>query len=214
MADLKHVGRNVTNKRKCIVAYRVVPNAADYCLVVHTESLDSEQHDTLIKLVESNAGQSSYELAEAMIRTRLPDGRNMLHAFHSQGKLNKTLTKDIEMIPNSQTTINLSTLNQMIAESKGVTVEHLALGITTKKEKEKAKAAEAAPDVSEPALAYADEPLSDAMLAGQYRLQADALYKEAKDLQEQANKIDPPKKKATVRAAAKTTVAKKKDISG
>lgn len=233
MAELKHVGRNVANKRKCIVAYRVVPHAPEYCLVVHTESLDADQHDTLIKLVESNAGQSAYELAEAMGRTRLPDGRNMLQAFHTQGKLTKTLSKDIEMVPNQQTTINLAELNKMIAEARGVTVEDLALGITTKKEKVEAQGAEPEQEQAQqpdPAEAYApadDDLLTDEKLAAQYRSQAEVMLNEAKQLQEQADQLDPPKKKAparntksttksTTKSATKSTTAqaKKKETSG
>lgn len=216
MADLKHVGRNVANKRKCIVAYRVVPHAADYCLVVHTESLDAEQHDSLIRLVESNAGQTAYELAEAMGRTRLPDGRNMLQAFHTQGKLTKTLSKDIEMVPNQQTTINLAELNQMIADQRGVTVEDLALGITTKAQKQEVQAenpeALAEPVPADPAAAYADEGLlTDEKLANDYRAQADAMEAEAKRLRDQAEELSPTPKpaKATTKAATKPKATSK-----
>lgn len=222
MTELKHVGRVVKNKRKCIVAYRVVPHAPEYCLVVHTESLDADQHDSLMKLVESNTGQTAYELAEAMSRTRLPDGRNMLQAFHTQGKLTKTLTKDVEMIPNQQTTINLAELNQMIAEQRGVTVEDLALGITNKKQKAEMQAEAPADtladtvkdDQVDPALAYADdEPLTDKNLAALYRSQADTMYKEAKRLRDEANELDPPQKKAPAKSTS-TTKAKKKETSG
>jgi len=54
--------------------------------VVTTENLMAEEHDTLIKLVESAAGQEADDLATAMARTPLPDGRNMLTAFHTTGK--------------------------------------------------------------------------------------------------------------------------------
>src|SRR5210317_2247301 len=101
MPDLKHVGRLTTNNRKLIVAYRVVPGDPDSCLVVHPETLDADQHDALIKLVESNAGQTAYELGEAMARTSLPDGHNMLTHFHRTGKLVKTPTSSVEMVPNS-----------------------------------------------------------------------------------------------------------------
>jgi hypothetical protein len=220
MTDLKHVGRHVTSRKKCVVAYRVVPHAADYCLVVNSESLDAEQHDSLMRLIESNAGQSAYELAEAMQRTRLPDGRNMLQAFHTQGKLVKTLTKDVEMIPNQRTNINLSDLNKIVAEQRGVSVKDLALGLTNKQEKAKhlAENPEVAEDpvaVTDPAAAYAEEGLlTDEKLAAQYRSQADSMYKEAKSLCDQADKLDPPKKvvapKATSKTAKPTTPRSKK----
>jgi len=82
--SIKHVGKLSTNNRKCIVAYRVVPGEPDNCIVVYTESLDADMHDSLMKLVESNAGQTANELADAMARTLLPDGRNMLATFHTQ----------------------------------------------------------------------------------------------------------------------------------
>jgi len=173
--------------------------------------LDAEQHDSLINLVESNAGQTSYELADAMARTRLPDGRNMLQTFHTQGKLTKTLTKDIEMVPSQQSSINLAELNKLIAEQRGVTVEDLAVGVTSKDQKaELSKSADSHTETN-PAQAYSAEPLSDEKLAAQYRIQADVMKKEALQLIDQANKLDPPKKAA---AAKTTTRTKKKDTSG
>ena len=77
MAALKHVGRVTKTKKKCAVAYRVLPGDPDNCLVVFTEALDAADHDTLINLIESNAGQNSDEFADAMARTSLSDGRNM-----------------------------------------------------------------------------------------------------------------------------------------
>jgi hypothetical protein len=192
MADLKHVGRQASNKRKCIIAYRVIPNDPEHCLVIFTESLESADHDSLIKAVESNSGQNAYEFAEAMSRTTLSDGRNMLAAFHTMGKLTKMPTSAIELVPNSQSTANLAEVNKFVAEQKGVTVEDLALqsGGTTSKKTPEAPVAEA--PVAE---APASDVLTDEQLAAQYRSQADALYKEAKRLREQAEELVPTKRK-------------------
>jgi len=192
MANLKHVGKLSTNGRRCIVAYRVLPDDPDHCLVVHSDSLDADQHDTLIKLVESDAGQSSYELAEAMARTQLPDGRNMLEAFHLTGKLVVHPTNIVTMIPNNQTSIKLNELNDMIAEEQGVTVSDLAI------KSKSAKTTETTTAVQDPVSApstVSDEPLSDEDLAAKYRSDADRLYKEAKKLREQAEALVPTKKK-------------------
>lgn len=116
------------NRRKVVVAYRVIPGDPDNCLVVQTETLMAEYHDTMMTVLQSNAGQNAYEFAEAMGRARLPDGRIMLHAFHKEGKLTKVPTDLVEMIPNNQTLINLDELNRIIAEQKGVSVADLALG--------------------------------------------------------------------------------------
>ena len=96
---LKHVGRMAKNKRKVVVAYNVVPGEPDSAVVVTTENLSADEHDSLMKLVESPAGQESMDLAEAMMRTRLPDGKNMLAAFHTTGKMAKVPTTEVEMTP-------------------------------------------------------------------------------------------------------------------
>lgn len=200
MANLKHVGRHKTNQRKCIVAYRVVPNDPDNCLVVFTDTLDSDAHDSIIKLVESNAGQNAYEFAEAMHRNTLPDGRNMLVALSRTGKLNKTPTKDIEMVPNSQTSISLDELNKVVAEQKGVTVADLAL--QSDSGQNQSQPAEAPQETVAEAPVVNEEVITDEQLAAQYRSQADALYKEAKRLREQAEELVPTKRKTAKKTTA------------
>ena len=191
---IKHVGRMVKNKRKIIVAYRVVPGEPDNAIVVTTENLEAADHDVLIKTVESDAGQSANEFADVMARTRLVDGRNMLAAFHTTGKMVKVPTKDVEMTPNTQTTILLSELNQAIADQKGVTVADLAVADGSNPKTEAAPVAEATP-VAEAAPVADTGVLTDDDLAAQYRSQADALFKEAKALREQAEALVPTKKK-------------------
>jgi len=194
---LKHVGRLVRTQGKVAVAYRVLPGDPDNCLIVKTESLDADQHDTMMTMLEGNVGQTAYELAEAMARTTLPDGRNMLAAFHTFGKFVKVPTKDVEMTPDTKTVINLAELNKMIAEQKGVTVEDLAL-------QDKSKPAEQSETTSVENVytdtvsteSATDGVLSDEELAAQYRSQADSLFKEAKKLREQAEELVPTKRKS------------------
>ena len=199
---IKHVGRLVRNRRKVIVAYRVVPGEADNALIVTTENLMADEHDALIKLVESDAGQSAYELAEAMSRTQLPDGRNMLAGFHTTGKLLKVASKEIEMQPDNKTTINLAELNNIIAQQRGVTVEDLALQPEGGKQTSEAQATQNPADAYiEPVQSPAsNEVLTDEVLAAQYRSQADALFKEAQSLRKQADELVPSKKKAKAKS--------------
>jgi hypothetical protein len=203
---IKHVGRLVKNKRRVIVAYRVLPNDPENCLVVTTENLMSEEHDTLIKLVESDAGQQAYELAEAMARSVLPDGRNMLAGFHTTGKLVKVATKEVEMLPDTKSSVNLAELNNIIAQQKGVTVADLAI----QPEGGSQKSTPVEETVQDPVEAYTNtaqpttnDVLTDEDLAAQYRSQADAMFKEAKALREKAEELVPTKK----RAKAKTEVS-------
>lgn len=198
---LKHVGRITSNKRKVVVAYRVVPDEPENCVVVQTENLSADEHDALIKAVESAAGQEAEEFAVAMARAYLPDGRNMLAGFHTTGKMRKVAQSEVEMTPNGNTVINLAELNKLIAEQKGVTVGDLAMRSNPE---EAAPSPEGEVDavaqytdttptqVTEPA---SDGIITDEQLAAQYRSQADALFKEAKALREQAEALVPTKRK-------------------
>lgn len=205
MPDFKHVGRVKTNRRKVVVAYRVVPGDPDSCLVVQTENLNAEEHDSLLKLVESDAGQNAYEFAEAMARTRLPDGRIMLAAFHTTGKINKVPADMIEMTPNNSTAINLKELNEIIANSQGVTVADLAVkgpnGETVPVENKPADKPVDPVSMYNTQPAAQSELLTDDALAAQLRSQADAMFKEAKRLREQAEELSPTKKKTTTKNA-------------
>jgi len=198
----KHVGRIKTNKRKVIVAYKTVPNEPEQCLVVTTENLDAADHDSLMKLVESDAGQNEFEFAEAMARARLSDGRIMLSAFHTQGKLQKVDTNMVEMTPDRNATIMLDELNKMIADQKGVGVEDLATISMPAKQEELASVSDVPTSTlpsDEAAPAPQEGVLSDEDLAKQYRSQADTMFKEAQRLRKEADELAPTKKKATAK---------------
>lgn len=192
---LKHVGRIKTTKRKVAVAYRTIPGDPYSALVVTTENLMAEEHDALMKLIESDAGQSANELALAMARTTLPDGRNMLAGFHTTGKMVKVDTSNVEMTPDKVTVLQLDELNKIIAEQKGVALEDLAVQDTGAKVQQAASVNEV-PEVVEPLQAATNDVLTDEQLAAQYRSQADAMYKEAKRLREAAEELVPTKKRA------------------
>lgn len=200
MNNLKHVGRLKNNKRRVVVAYRTLPDDPYHCLVVFTEALSSDEHDTLMKLVESASGQQANELADAMFRSFLPDGRNMLVGFHQTGRLQKIATKDVEMTPHVTVSIGLDELNLIIAQQRGVALEDLAkanLGQTgeTPKQATPARPQAAEAVYVEDAVPVAEEPLTDEDLAAKYRSDADRMYKEAKRLRELAEELSPTKKK-------------------
>ena len=207
---IKHVGRMAKNQRKVVVAYRVVPNEPDSCIIVTTENLMADEHDALIKAVESDAGQSAYEFAECMARSRLPDGRIMLSAFHTTGKLLKVKQSDVEMTPDTTTVINLAELNKVIAEQKGVTVADLAISDGDQKTAAQETAdnqivaetidLDTPAEVQQAAQAANNEVLTDEELAAKYRSDADRLYKEAKRLREAAEELVPTKKKAKAKS--------------
>jgi hypothetical protein len=196
---LKHIGRIATNKRRCIVAYRTIPGDAYSALVILTEALPADEHDALMKLVESPAGQQAFELYEVMQRSYLPDGRNMLSGFHSRGQLRKVATNEIEMTPDTINSIALNELNKIIAEQKGVAVEDLAVaapeGVQAPKPIEEVDPASVYTSDAAPVTTSEDGILTDDVLAAQLRSQADSMFKEAKRLREQAEDLVPTKKK-------------------
>tara|TARA_B110000503_G_scaffold133276_1_gene210526 strand:+ start:2517 stop:3122 length:606 start_codon:yes stop_codon:yes gene_type:complete len=197
------------NQRRVVVAYKVVPGEPDYAIVVTTENLAAEEHDTLMKLVESAAGQESEDLATAMMRTTLPDGSNMLARFHTTGKMIKVLTKNIEMMPNRNTSILLSDLNEAIAQQKGVTVNDLAVkgkdGKTVVASSGSViTATEMAAQTAGTTAMPTNGVITDEVLAAKFRSDADRLSKEAAALRRQAEELMPTVKKAIVK---KTTAS-------
>lgn len=202
MANLKHVGRMVNNNRRVVVAYRVVPGEPENSIVVTTENLSADEHDSLMKLVESPSGQESNDLATAMARTSLPDGRVMLPHFHRTGKMIKVESKNVDMVPNRNTTINLAELNELIAQQQGVTVADLAVAGPVQPATTTEPVVDAA-EITEAQIQPAENDLlTDESLAAKYRSDADKLYKEAKRLRDEAESLAPTKKRATSKKAA------------
>lgn len=192
---LKHIGRLKKSKRKVVVAYRTLPGDSSSCVCVSTENLEAADHDSLIKLVESNAGQNSYEFAQVMARGTLSDGSNMLARFHTTGKMIKVKTNEVEMTPDTNNSIPLDELNKIIAEQKGVTIDDLALTADNQEPTQSKKTNSKSIDIQDNLPTTDNEALTDEALAANYRSQADTMFKEAKRLREEAEKLHPTKKK-------------------
>ena len=203
MADIKHVGRMKANGRKVLIAYRTLPGESDSALVIQTENLMDNQHDSLITLVESPASQSAYEFAEVLARARFRDGSIMLSNLHATGRLIKVKTSDVEVTPNSQTRIGLDQLNQLIAEQRGISVNDLALGNSTVVQ-DAVKVNDISPDTTNPVVAESqvaqieevqpesfESPEAEAKF---YRSQADKLAKQAAEFRRKAEELAPTKK--------------------
>jgi hypothetical protein len=201
MAELKHIGRIRATGKKCIVAYRTLPGESNACLIVPTENLPDSYHDSIINLVESTAGQDAYEFAEAMARTNFADGSIMLAALHTQGRMVKMPTREIEMLPRPAVSIVLSELNQIIAEQRGLAVDDLALddGIkrtTTAPVVQSDPSKTTSQSINEPEVAatVTEEFKSSDDEAKYYRSQADKLSKQAAELRRKAEELVPTKK--------------------
>lgn len=195
----KHIGKMKNNNAKVLVVYRTLPGESDSALVVSTAALTSDQHDAIIAVVESAQGQDSFELGNILGRRYFPDGRIMLNALHLDRKLTKVGTSNVVMTPTTTSTIMLDELNQMIAEQRGISVNDLAL-VSAEEQGEQTKVAQVdnqkTIEPEKPAVQQ-NVPLSDEDLAKSYRSQADAMYKEAKRLRDEAEKLSPTKRKTT-----------------
>jgi len=212
MADTKHVGRITKTKKKCGIVYRVVPGEPENCIVVMTESLDAADHDSFINLINSTTAQQAEELGEAMARSQLSDGSNMLARFHKTGRMQKVATNLVEITPNNNASINLAELNNVIAQQKGVTVADLAIGGPQPRagDEGSVNAADAYTTgtpvremgAMDEVVTTNEGVITDDMLAAKYRSDADRMSKEAASLRRQAEELVPTKKasKKTVKS--------------
>lgn len=116
MSFLRHVGKH--GDRKVAVVFREIPGEPHMCLVTYTELLNQNMHDPMMKCIESDIGQNSENLAEALNRSYTKDGRFILQVLHSEGLLKKVNTEQIVMTPQPNTRIKLNELNTILDEMK------------------------------------------------------------------------------------------------
>lgn len=188
--DTKHVGKMKNNAARIAIVYRTIPGEPLSALVVGTNGLPDAYHDSLMSLLESDAGQQANELADVLSVRRFPDGDPMLGWLHNNGHLKKVPTNMVLMTQNAKSQIQLDELNKMIAESKGVDIEDLAITDGTQSSKKKSK-----PAVEEIVLPKDPETSNTPKSATEMRSLADKLFKDAQSLRKQADLLDPPKKK-------------------
>lgn len=116
MSFTRHVGK--LGDRKVAVVFREIPGEPHMCLVVFTETINQHLHDPLIKCIDSDIGQNSENLADALNRSYTQDGRPILGVLHNEGQLKKVQTSLVVMTPNTVTKIRLDELNTMLNEMK------------------------------------------------------------------------------------------------
>ena len=191
MADTKHVGRIKGTNEKVAVVYRTIPGDSKSALVIRTAKLEEGDHDGLMRIIESNESQSSNELYQALERNPLPSGENALPKFFKNGNLEKISTEEVEMVQNPQSIIQLSELNKMIADQKGISIDELAVKADPATNVADAIAANTAGVKPQDSTILTDE-----QIAGRMRSDADRLYKEAAKLRKEAEDLSPSKKKS------------------
>ena len=111
---LKHIGRH--GDRKVAILFREVPGEDHMCLVVYPEVLPTHIHDSIMRTLESEVGQQATNLAEALHRNLLPDGRPQLEALHKEGMIKKIPTAQVIVTPTAQSSVKLDELNKIVRE--------------------------------------------------------------------------------------------------
>ena len=116
MSFIRHIGKN--GERNVAILYRQVPGEEHMCLVIQPDILPAHWHDSIMKVLESDVGQQANELADALHRNLLPDGRNILETLHIERMIKKIRTADVIVTPRAGAKIRLDELNTMLNEMK------------------------------------------------------------------------------------------------
>ena len=170
--------------------------------------------------IESDIGQNSDNLADALNRTYTKDGKVILQVLHSEGMLKRVQTESVVMTPAPNTSIKLSELNNLLNEmqkgseaTKKLAEIDSSMGYQDPKDVAKRRDAARNP-AKEPVKASTNQALDDSSLANNLRQQAERMSREAQGLLaeserllSEANKLDP------VVTEVKTKKAKKSKVS-
>ena len=220
MAFLRHVGKH--GDRKVAVVFREVPGEPHMCLVVYTELLNRTVHDPMVKCIESDIGQNSKNLADALNRSYTTDGLIILQKLHSEGQLKKVQTEQIIMTPTPGTQIKLNELNKILDEMETgeAAVKKLAemdsqMGMQDPMQVAKRMRGDMINEsatTAEPLVASGDA-LGDNAIANNLRQQAMRMSAEAKGLLAEADRLlqeaNVMDSAASVKASVDTSSAKK-----
>jgi hypothetical protein len=221
MSFMKHVGKH--SDRKIALLFRQVPGEDHMCLLIYPEVLPAHWHDAIMKVIESDVGQQAEELADALSRSLLPDGRIILNTLHQEKMIKKVRTSDVIMTPRTDASIRLDELNKMLNEMKlgDAAIKKMAENVAsrglvdapTKRAAEaEFKAGQQASVVQAPADGVLnDRQIATNMLAQAQRMEIEAkgMIAEAARMKKDAERMDPTvvsNKSESVKPAPTTTV--------
>jgi hypothetical protein len=203
-SNIKHIGTH--NNKKICVLFRQTPNEDHMALVVYSDSMPSLVHDAVMEVVQSPGGQDADNLADALQRKTMPDGRVALTVLHQEGFIKKVQTNQVIMTANAKSTVRLDELNDVVNKLK-------AGGEAAEKMREldqnsgMVSPAPRGRDVGEPNIPtpVAPAPMDDGDLAENLLNQAKGFDDEATKLREQAYELNPDLKPRRGRPSKKTT---------
>jgi hypothetical protein len=217
---MKHVGKH--GDRKVCILFRQVPGEDHMCLVIYPEVLPAHWQDSIQKALESEVAQQSEELADALHRNFLPDGRAILATLHQERMIKKLRTSDIIVTPTNEAKIRLDELNKMLNEMKQgeAAIKKMAendasRGMVAPEVKRKAEAEYKATQAKKSESAYVAPPalkagqdgaLSDRDIAANMLAQAKAMEINARAMVAEAAKMKKDAERMDPTVSAKTAV--------
>jgi hypothetical protein len=218
MAFMKHIGKH--GDRKVCILFRQVPGEDHMCLCIYPEVMPAHWQDSVQKALESEVAQQSEELADALHRTFLPDGRPVLETLHQERMIKKLRTADVIVTPTPTATIRLDELNKMLNEMKTgeAAIKKMAendasRGLVDPQVKRKAeaeyKASQAKKDTTATApvlRAGQDGALSDRDIAANMLSQAKAMEANARSMIAEAGRMKKEAEKLDPTVSAKAAV--------
>ena len=189
MSFLRHVGKH--NERKVAIVFREVPGEPHMCLVTYPDVLNRHVHDPLMKCIESDIGQSSENLADALNRTYTVDGKIILQALHGEGQLKKVNTENVVVTPSPNVRIKLNELNKILDEMKQgeAAVNRLAEIDSSTGLQDPIDVARRMRSEQQAPLQAAQGALADDQIANNLRSQAERMSNEAKGLLAEAERM-------------------------
>ena len=109
---MKHVGK--VGEKPVVVVFREVPNEPDNALIVETGTLEPDQHDALMNVIQSHEAQESNNVSEVLHRRTFPDGSNMLTSLHYSKKITKVPVNLVSLTPTPSQAVALEEVNAEI----------------------------------------------------------------------------------------------------
>ena len=171
--------------------HREVPNEPHMCLVTYTETLNQHIHEAVINCIESQIGQSSENLADALNRTHTKDGKYVLQLLHKENLLKKVQTSQVIMTPNPKTNIKLDELNKILNEMQQgeQAVKRLAEINTGADQSTMDVVKQMRQEQTAPVVATSGDVLGDNVLANNLKQQAAKMELEAKGLLAESQRL-------------------------
>ena len=185
------------------------------CLLVYSDLLPRMIHDEIMRAVESTVGQQSKNLADALFRVRMADGRNPLEVIHRESFMKKVQTKQVIMTPTTSSSIRLDELNTILTEmAKGEEAVKRMAEVDNAVGLQKRKRDNSPQNVGEPMRKEVAEPvlkasetevLSDEAIAAHQTAQATRMRAEAKSMLAEATRLEAEAAKMGAPKVVKTT---------